>query len=463
MKSGVIILKNIIFKDRFFIFFLVCLSVFLITLFGCLFALLKIQDRNIANNKKYNDLYLLVDECRQTSDDLSTMVRLYVLTGDKKYEKFYKKILSIRKGVTPIPDDYYAGFWDFILENNEVFPDSGKIISFRRKILQEEMSGEKKTLLELSIKNSELLVLVEEEAINARQGKFKNATGTYFLEADPNVPLAIRLVSDSAYLKKKAAIMKPLQEFYKQIDREMENEILEIDKEHDLVVFVSAALLVCISFFMAFSLNKALRSSIKATESKENLLLSALPPAISDRLKHGEESTVKEYEACVLFLDVGMESQNSGQESEVLQSLYKEIDQLVETFKVERIRTLQGNYMVVSGISGELERYAEKLADFAVAVKDLIRKCGDANSLNIYIQAGMSIGTVISGLLDNKKYIYDLWGDVLKVANRLESNGVKGEIQITKKLESKLRGLFEMVEKEGDGKIFFLKKRIVTG
>jgi len=453
-------LKKTIFKERFFVFFFVCLSVFLLTILACLFILLKLEEYNIAHNKEYNALYQLADECRQTSDDLSTMARLYVLTGNKKYENFYYEIISIRKGISPLPKDYNEVYWDLVLAKDIIPSSSGKALSFNTRVSQVNMPEEKRALLELSLENSKLLSEVEEEAINARQGKFKNASGVFFLKADPNPRLARRLISDPEYIKRKASIMKPLQEFYNQIDQEINEQMLDFEKNNRRVIFLSIVLLLGLGFCMFVFLKKALCSLTKATESNENLLLSALPPAISERLKHGDESSVKECEACVLFLNIGMESQNKGQESKVLQSLYRELDQLVDKYKVERIRTLQGNYMVASGISGETANYAENIADFVLAAKEKIKKTGEENDFSLYIQAGMASGTVISGVLDHKKYIYDLWGDVLKVANVLESKGVKGEIQITKKLEAQLKGSFEMVEKKEEEGVYFLKERI---
>ncbi len=208
-------------------------------------------------------------------------------------------------------------------------------------------------------------------------------------------------------------------------------------------------------------MHKALRSLTKATEAKEQLLLSALPPAISDRLKHGEESSIKESDACVLFLDVVMDLKDSEQNSSVLQPLYEELDRIVDRYKVERIKTLDGNYMVASGISDVSETYVEDLADFALAAKRKINQWGKLHNRLLYIQAGMASGTVIAGILDQKKYIYDLWGDVLKVASRLELDGVKGEIQITKKMASQLKGRFTVEEKEGPEKSYLLKNRIL--
>ena len=97
---GGFFLRKTIFKERSFVFFFIYLAVFVLTLLGCLFALLKIEDKSISATKNYNDLYVVVDQCRQTTDDLTTMVRLYVLTGDKKYEEFYDEILSIRAGLS---------------------------------------------------------------------------------------------------------------------------------------------------------------------------------------------------------------------------------------------------------------------------------------------------------------------------------------------------------------------------
>ncbi len=433
------------------------------TLLACLLISLKIENEEIAATQRYNNLYIIADEFRQSSDDLTRMVRMYILTGQKKYLNRYNETLAIREGLSPTPIDYYEVYWDLVLDDDKRPRPFGVTMSTAKKIEQADMSRKEKDLLLKALAESkELADTKEVEAIHAMQGEFKNAAGEYSVKAAPNPELAGKLVTGDSYLIKKAEIMGHLQDFYHQLDLQMKFQMEHLGKKHKGVIFASIALLVCIAFGMAFFLHKALQSLTKAAESNEHLLLSALPPAISDRLKHGDESSVNECEACVLFLDVGVDSEHKGSESAVLQALYEELDALADVFKVERIRTLQGNYMVASGISGSSENYIEDLADFALAAKEKVRKCGETHGLSLYIKAGMASGTVIAGILDQKKYIYDLWGDVLKVASALETNGVKGEIQITKKMASHLKHAFKIVDKIDEAKVCFLQRRITN-
>src|SRR3989339_100925 len=110
--------RRTIFKERFFVFFFLCLAVFVVTLLGCLFLLLKIEDKRVLSSQKYNSAYILADELRQSSDDLTKVVRLYVLTGQLKYVDQYNEILSIREGLSPIPKDYFEIYWDLVLDNS---------------------------------------------------------------------------------------------------------------------------------------------------------------------------------------------------------------------------------------------------------------------------------------------------------------------------------------------------------
>ncbi len=453
-------MKRIIFKERFFVFFFVCLALFVATLLACLFLLLKIEDQEVLGAKKAFADYLLADELRQSSDDLTKMVRLYVLTGDPKYADWYQEVLRIRSGLNPTPPNYHEIYWDLILNKKDVPQFSGNVISLKKRIQQQDFPPEEEKFLLESEDQSNLLAKLEQEAIYAMKGKFKNASGYYSIQGKPNPELAARLVSDAEYMRQKAEVMKPLQQFYLHFDQRILDNISQLKVVNKSMIFTSMGLLVAIAFIMIRFLRKAIHSLNLAAESNEHLLLSTLPPAISEQLQQGKGSHVSECEAAVLFLDVGVEEAQTEKETEALQLLYTELDQITEVYGVERIRTVQGNYMVASGISEQEDSFAEQLADFMLAAKEKIKEWQEKYHITFYFKAGIASGTVIAGELDQKKYIYDLWGDVLKVASHLESNGVKNEIQITKKLASELKGSFDVIEKPGEGKIYFLRNRI---
>ncbi|MBX9923718.1 MAG: adenylate/guanylate cyclase domain-containing protein [Rhabdochlamydiaceae bacterium] len=453
-------MRQSIFKERFFVFFFVCLSVFVVTLLGCLFLLLKIEDREVSSTKKAYSDYLLADELRQTSDDLTKMVRLYVLTADPKYAEWYHEILRIRSGLSPTPENYHEIYWDLIFHSKDINTAKGKTISLKKRIQDAGFPPiEENFLLEGEV-HSNHLAEMEQEAIYAMKGKFKNASGFYSIQGHANPQLAAKLVSEEEYMRQKAEVMQSLQQFYEHFDQRIKEQTDDLATFNKSVIFLSMALLVAIAFFMVRFLHKALRSLNLAAESNEHLLLSALPPAISEKIQQGKGSHVSECEACVLFLDVGVEGELTKKDAEALQLLYAELDHITEIYHVERIRTVQETYMVASGISGKEESAAEQLADFMLAAKQRILEWEEKYHSSFYFKAGMASGTVIAGILDQKKYLYDLWGDVLKVASHLESNGVKNEIQITKKLASALKGFFETEEKEGEEKVYFLRGRI---
>ena len=451
-------MKRTIFSERFFVFFFICLGVFVLTVLGCLFLLLKLENEEIANTKKFYSGHLLVDELRQSSDDLTKMVRLYVLTGDQKYAHWYDDVLRIRQGLVPTPENYYEIYWDLILNTKDIPPSEGKMISLKRRIQNAGFPPEEEEFLLQSELYTDRLVQIEQEAIYAMEGKFKNASGLYSIQGAPNPQVAAKLVSNSEYMQQKAEVVKPLQQFYTHFNLRIQKQIERQEILNRNIIFLSMAALLALAFFMIRFLLKALRSLNLAAESNEHLLLSALPPAISEKIQQGKGSDVSECEACVLFLDVGIEGDSTEKNTTILQLLYTELDRIAEMYQVERIRTIQENYMVASGLSEKEDSAAEQLADFMLAAKQKIQEWEKTYHLVFYFKAGMASGTVISGTLDQKKYLYDLWGDVLKVASALETNGVKNEIQMTKKLASELKG-FKIVEKVGEAKVCFLRGR----
>jgi CHASE3 domain sensor protein len=293
--------RQSIFKERFFVFFFVCLAIFVLTLLACLFLLLKVEDKEIVSTKKAYADYLLADELRQSSDDLTKMVRLYVLTGDPKYADWYLEILRIRSGLSPTPQNYHEIYWDLILDKKDILPSQGKTISLQKRIQDAGFSPEEENLLLKSERYSNLLVDREQEAIYAMKGKFKNASGLYSIQGLPNRELAGKLVSDDIYMKQKAKVMKSLQEFYDHFDRRIVEQIEHLETFNKSMIFLAMASLVAIAYFMIRFLHKALRSLNIAAEANEHLLLSALPPAISEKIQQGKGSDVRECEACVLF------------------------------------------------------------------------------------------------------------------------------------------------------------------
>ena len=445
-------------QNQIVVFSCACLFGLLVALLVCLFLLLGIEEEEIGSSRNEHKAYLLADEFRQSSDDLTKMARLYVLTTDPKYFKWYQEILDIRNGLEPVPLHYNEVYWDLILEEAARPSFASQPVSLQKRIKDHEFSPIEVSLLSQAEAHSNSLAKIEIEAMNAVTGKFQDASGEYTIEGAPNLELARTLVSGKKYMEEKAKVMKPLQAFYQELEQRFALEHEKHFRQNKRIIFVSIVLLVSIVILLVFSLYRILKSFSKVRESNENLLLSALPAAISDRFKQATGSTIQECQASVLFLDVELSEDKPLNLGNLFQELFEQLDEMTVRFGVERIKTVQGTYMVVSGISSQEDSHVEKLARFALALKEKVKQFGLHHKVILDSRMGMASGTIIAGMLDHKRYIYDLSGDVLKEASKLESTAAKGEIQITKKMAIELKGSFQLVEKNPVEKIYLLQK-----
>ncbi len=210
-------------------------------------------------------------------------------------------------------------------------------------------------------------------------------------------------------------------------------------------------------------------------EKSEKLLLNILPEAIATRLKEKETNIAEGFaEVTVLFADIVGFTKLAARKSptelvHLLDEIFSRFDELAEKHGLEKIKTIGDAYMVVGGLPMPLANHAEAIACMAL---DMQREVGYFNQLwgeRMNIRIGINTGPVVAGVIGRKKFIYDLWGDAVNVALRMESQGVSGEIQVTEMTYEILRGKFLFVERgaidvKGKGKMktFLLKGRIVS-
>jgi len=176
-------------------------------------------------------------------------------------------------------------------------------------------------------------------------------------------------------------------------------------------------------------------------ERSERLLLNVLPGPIAVRLKAGETVIADRFpEATVLFADiVDFTPMSSNQPPErvvaVLSDIFSAFDLLADARGLEKIKTIGDAYMVAGGIPLPREDHCEAVADMAL---DMMRECdGDRGVL---LRIGIDAGPVVAGVIGRRKFIYDLWGDTVNTASRMESHGVPGRIQVTERVVERLRG-----------------------
>jgi guanylate cyclase len=177
---------------------------------------------------------------------------------------------------------------------------------------------------------------------------------------------------------------------------------------------------------------------LKVEEAKaESLLLNILPKDIAARLKDGNRTIANAYPgASILFADlVGFTRLTAELEPAEMVSLLNEVfsyfDSLVEKFGVEKIRTIGDNYMVGSGVPRQRKDHAQALARMALDITNYLQSYTGVEGKRIEFRIGINSGPVIGGVIGRQKFVYDLWGDAVNIASRMESQGVPGKIQIS--------------------------------
>ena len=173
-------------------------------------------------------------------------------------------------------------------------------------------------------------------------------------------------------------------------------------------------------------------------EKSERLLLNILPEMIADRLKQGQINIADGFaEVTVLFADIvgftEISSRTSPEELvELLNKIFSAFDRLSEKYGLEKIKTIGDNYMVAGGLPLPCTNHAESIAEMALEMQQEIMKFRDECGEPITIRIGINTGPVVAGVIGTKKFIYDLWGDAVNTASRMESQGLPGKIQVSR-------------------------------
>jgi adenylate cyclase len=183
-------------------------------------------------------------------------------------------------------------------------------------------------------------------------------------------------------------------------------------------------------------------------ERSERLLLNVLPEPIAERLKSGE-SVIADgaSEVGVLFADIAgftplSETMSPEDVVRLLDDVFTAFDDLASRSGLEKIKTIGDAYMVASGLLEPNDRHAEDLAEMALAMNEEVRQ-----HRPLELRIGLDIGPVVAGVIGRRKFIYDLWGDTVNTASRMESHGLPGAIQVTERAYLRLAPAFEFEDR----------------
>jgi adenylate cyclase len=198
--------------------------------------------------------------------------------------------------------------------------------------------------------------------------------------------------------------------------------------------------------------NRALRHQNVAIDEErqrsDKLLLNVLPAVIAERIKHGETTIAERFsDATVLFADIVGFTQLSATVSPenlvgMLDAIFSDFDALVEQHGLEKIKTIGDAYMVVGGVPEPTADHVQRVALFAL---DLVRTIGrysrpGEEDAVLQIRVGIHTGAVVAGVIGKKRFAYDLWGDTVNTASRMESHSDAGKIQVTESVYNALVG-----------------------
>ena len=169
----------------------------------------------------------------------------------------------------------------------------------------------------------------------------------------------------------------------------------------------------------------------------ENLLLNVLPREIAAILKNESRTIADHYEeASVLFADMVGFTPLSAQLPpvemvELLNEAFSFFDSLLDKYDVEKIRTIGDSYMAVSGVPRRHTNHAQALVRMALEMRDYISNHAFRNGQRVNFRIGINSGSMIAGVIGRRKFVYDVWGDAVNIASRMESHGLGGAVQIT--------------------------------
>ena len=184
-------------------------------------------------------------------------------------------------------------------------------------------------------------------------------------------------------------------------------------------------------------------------KKSEHLLLNILPETVANRLKEQPTTIAEAFaEATVLFADIVGFTQLSTQVSPqelvaLLNRIFSAFDELAEKHGLEKIKTIGDAYMVVGGLPSPRTDHAEAIIQMALDMQQAINQFNIETNYNCNIRIGINSGPVVAGVIGIKKFIYDLWGDTVNIASRMESHGIPGNIQISQSTYEQVKDIFQ--------------------
>ncbi len=208
-------------------------------------------------------------------------------------------------------------------------------------------------------------------------------------------------------------------------------------------------------------------------EKSDKLLLNILPKSIAERLKNGESLIADDFEdSTVLFADLAGFTKLSSSISATdvvmqLNSIFSLFDNLLIKYSLEKIKTIGDCYMLVGGVPEPDSNHADSVARMALVMLNIIDQINTKTNQTLKVRIGINSGPVSAGVIGKEKFIYDLWGDTVNVASRMETYGSNDKIHVTHNTYLQLKDQYSFSKREkmdipgkGEMKTYFLNGKI---
>ena len=223
-----------------------------------------------------------------------------------------------------------------------------------------------------------------------------------------------------------------------------------LPRDEELVQMMATASNQIGQFFQRKLAEEALKLEQRKTE---RLLLNILPSSIANQLKDAPATIAEQYESVtILFADIvgftKLSSQISATELvKLLNYIFSAFDQLTEHYELEKIKTIGDAYMAAGGLPITRLDHAEAIADMALDMQQVITELNRQAGSRLDIRIGIHSGPVVAGVIGLKKFVYDLWGDTVNTASRMESHGLAGKIQVSQATYDLLKRRFVLTQR----------------
>ncbi|MCB1178396.1 MAG: adenylate/guanylate cyclase domain-containing protein [Leptospiraceae bacterium] len=248
------------------------------------------------------------------------------------------------------------------------------------------------------------------------------------------------------------------------------NTILGLHIYNGLSAF---GVLVLQGFYFHFEVKRAEKALELEHEKAVDLLHNILPVPIAKRLQEDNKSIADGFEHCtVLFADIVGFTKLSQMVTperlvEMLNEIFSLFDDLAAKYDLEKIKTIGDCYMVAGGIPIHRTDHAEAVADFALDMIKTLENFNSNSESKLQLRIGINSGPVVAGVIGKRKFIYDLWGDTVNTASRMESHGVVNRVQVSESTYELLNNKFNFEDRgtvnikgKGDMRVYLLLSRV---